>query len=67
MNVFYLNILSNVICSCGGKAEFSAYSMSHDPLEINLICWFAAQKTFVINIVENAWKPWCSFSEFFDE
>ncbi len=46
------------------KAEFS--SVSHDPSEIILICWFAAQETFlfIINIVNSCatlyilWKPW---------
>jgi len=46
----------NVIYSCDGKAEFSAsllqYSVSHDPSEIILLCWFGAQKTF------QCWKPW---------
>ncbi len=42
------------------KAEFSASllqsSASHDPSEIILICWFAAQDTFLIIInVENVW------------
>ena len=41
------------------KAEFSASllqsSVSHDPSEIILICWFAAQETFMIIInVENS-------------
>ncbi len=41
------------------KAEFSASllqtSVSHDPSEIILICWFAAQETFLIIInVENS-------------
>ncbi len=41
------------------KAEFSASllqsSVSHDPSEIILICWFAAQETFLIVIgVENS-------------
>jgi len=40
------------------KAEFSASllqsSVSHDPSEIILICWFAARETFLIIIdVEN--------------
>ncbi len=46
----------NVIYSCGGKAEFSLLqsSVSHDPSEITLICWFAAQETILIIInVEN--------------
>jgi len=37
------------------KAEFSAYThhlQSHDPLEINVTCWFVAQDTF--NIIINA-------------
>ncbi len=41
------------------KAEFSASllqsSVSHDPSEIILICWFNAQETFIIN-VENDWS-----------
>jgi len=53
-----LNTFKNVIYSCDGKAEFSAsllqYSVSHDPSEISLIWWFAAQETFIliqINII----------------
>ncbi len=47
-------MLNNVV-----KAEFSASflqsSVSHDPSEIILICWFAAQETFLIIInVENS-------------
>ncbi len=41
--------------SCDGKADFSALllqsSVSHDPSEINLICWFDAQETFLIIII----------------
>ncbi len=37
------------------KAEFSASLLqslvSHDPSEIILICWFAAQETFIIIII----------------
>ncbi len=36
------------------KAEFS--SVSHDPSEIILICWFAAQETFII---KKNWKQLC--------
>ncbi len=41
------------------KAEYSASllqsSVSHDPSEIIIICWFAAQETFLIIInVENS-------------
>ncbi len=41
------------------KTEFSASllqsSVSHDPSEIILICWFAAKETFIIIInVENS-------------
>ncbi len=51
------------------KSEFSASllqsSLSHDPSEIILICWFTAQEAFLIIInVENIcdasyflWKP----------
>ncbi len=46
------NVFSKVIYSCDVKAEFSASllqsSVSHDPSEIILICWFAAQDTFTI-------------------
>ncbi len=41
------------IYSCHGKAEFSTAirsSVSHDPSEIILICWFAVQNTFLIVI-----------------
>ncbi len=45
--------------SCDGKAEFSISllqsSVSHDPSEITLMCWFAAQYIFIIIIiVENS-------------
>jgi len=47
-------LFCNVIYSCDGKADFSASllqsSVSHDPSEISLICWFAAQETFLIII-----------------
>ncbi len=44
---FILVYLKNVIYSCDGKAEFLAIyshssSVSHDPSEIILICWFGA-------------------------
>ncbi len=39
--------MSTVIYSCDGKAEVSASllqsSVSHDPSEIIIICWFGAQ------------------------
>jgi len=41
---FYFYIFQHVIYSCEGKAEFLASflwsSVSHDPSEIILICWF---------------------------
>ncbi len=41
--------------SCEGKAKFSASllqsSVSHDPSEIILICWFCAQETWPITII----------------
>ncbi len=42
------------------KAEFSASliqsSVSHDPSEIILICWFGAEETFLIIIIfETVW------------
>jgi len=56
---FYFIIFQNVIFSCDGKAEFSASllqsSVSHDPSENILMCWFAAQETFpIIFNVENS-------------
>ncbi len=52
ITVFYLNIFKNVIYSCDFKAEFSASLLQwHDPSEIILILWFAAQKTFIIIIM----------------
>ncbi len=36
------------------SASFLQYLVSHDPSEIILICWFAAQQIFLITInVEN--------------
>ncbi len=44
----------NVIYFCDGKAEFSASllqsSVSCDPSEIIIKCWFSAQETFLIII-----------------
>ncbi len=49
-------IFYNAIYSCDKKAEFSAsllqFSVSHDPSEIILICWFAVQETFIFINVE---------------
>jgi len=43
-----------ILYSYIGKAEFSASllqsSVSHDPSEILIICWFDAQDTFIIII-----------------
>jgi len=37
------------------KQSLLQSSMSHDPSEIILICWFAAQETFIFSIsVENS-------------
>jgi len=45
-----LNTFENIIHSCDGKAE-----LPHDPSEIILMCWFAAQESFLIIIrVENS-------------
>ncbi len=50
-----------MIYSWDDKAEFSASlpqsSVSRDPSEIILICWFGAQETFIIIInVENGFE-----------
>ncbi len=48
------------------KAEFLALLLqSHNPSEIILIFWFAAQKTFIIIIILKT-AEW-NFSGFFDE
>ncbi len=55
--------IKKVIYTFDGKAEFSAAITS----EIILICWFAAQETFLITVnVENTcliflWKMWSFF------
>ncbi len=60
VTVFYVNIFNILIYSCDGKAEFLALllqsSVSHDPSEIILICWFGAQETIIVIIsnVENS-------------
>ncbi len=56
--------------SFDGKAEFSASlpqsSVSHDPSEIILICWFAVQEKFLFFI--SMLKTICDFfSGFFDK
>ncbi len=55
--LFEYHLKFNLFLWC--KAEFSASllqsSVSHDPSEISLICWFAAQETFlIINSGENS-------------
>ncbi len=56
--LFHTTVFQNVIYSCDGKAEFSEAllqsSVSLDPSEIILICWFAAQKFLNIISVENS-------------
>ncbi len=62
-----------MIWQSNGKVDFSASllqsSVSHDPSEIILICWFDAQETFLIIInaeyfvllntfVKTKWKSW---------
>ncbi len=49
--------------SCDGKAEFSLLQAlgSHDPSEMILIWWFAAQEAFIIISIIFLWKPWCAF------
>ncbi len=60
--IFYVNIFWNVIYSCDGKSDFLALllqsSVSHDPSEIILICWFATQKTF-LNIINIEKQLYC--------
>jgi len=61
MCFFIIIYFLNVIDSSDVKAEFSASSLqssvSHDPSEMILICWFAAQETFLIIInVENSFN-----------
>ncbi len=58
-NVFFFNLFVKYNLFLWCKAEFSASllqsSVSHDPSEIILICWFAAQETFlIINNAENS-------------
>jgi len=44
----------NVIYSCEAEFKAISLSMARDPSEIILICWFAAQETFLVIInVEN--------------
>ncbi len=53
ITVFYFNIFSNVNFSCEAKLKFQHHyssPVSHDLSEIILICWFAAQDTFLIII-----------------
>ncbi len=64
-NLIPLYILIYVyIYFCNVKAEFSASllwsSVSHDPSEINLICWFGAQEMFlnIINIKNCFLEPY---------
>ncbi len=44
MKYYYTTKINKVIYSCDGKAEFPASlllsSMSHDPSEIGLVCWY---------------------------
>ncbi len=56
--VFYLNTFTvQVIFWCNAEftASFLQSSVSNDPSEIIIICWFAAQETLIIIInVENS-------------
>ncbi len=52
------------------KTEFSASllqsSVSHDPSEIILICWFDEQETFIINVENSCAAPYvCRKSDSF--
>ncbi len=44
-------------------------NFQHDPSEINLICWLAAQETFrfIINVENNCADDYDNLSGFFDE
>ncbi len=59
--LFSISVYNKILFISVIKAEFSASllqsSVSHDPSEIILICWFDAQETFIIIIinVENSW------------
>ncbi len=47
------------------KLNFQS-SVSHNPSEIILICWFAAQETFLIIInAENSWAAILILTNFF--
>ncbi len=64
----YIYIYSEIQLIALIKAVFSASllqsSVSHDPSEIILICWFAAQETFLIILnVENC----CATSYFYEK
>ncbi len=56
--LFAFSILSQLFLIWGCNLWiFSSHSVSHYPSEIILICWFAAQETFlIINSVENCSK-----------
>ncbi len=57
------------MCSSDGKAELLFQSsVSHDPSEIFLICWFGAKETSLIINVEHSCENWFFvFSGFCDE
>ncbi len=52
-NIITVISLSISIYSCDGKTGFSVSSVSHDPSEIRLICWFDAQEIVNLINVEN--------------
>ncbi len=63
-----MNIFEDVIYSCDAQLYFQHQSsVSHDPSEIIIIYWFAAQETFLIINAENSccliflWKLGCFF------
>ncbi len=52
---FYFNIIWNAICICNLSSHYQ-FSVSHDPSEINILCWFGAKK----NISSyQFWKQLC--------
>ncbi len=44
-------IITTILKYCTFSASWLQSSVSHDPSEIILICWFAAQETFLIHFI----------------
>ncbi len=46
--IFFIIVFLYIFCNLNFRQQLLQSSVSHDPSEIILIFWFAAQETFII-------------------